>query len=226
MTTARLTALMYLGLAVAGIAYFLGTRTAIYVADDPAQTFENVTSRQALAHLDLALQLAVVVFQALTAVFFYKLLRPLNSVAAWAVGVFGTVNAVVILIASAAAATAVGVASEPSLAIGGDSAATVQLLYALGEHLWGVGSVFFGLWLIPMGWVVATSGRMPKALGWILIASGVGYVASAFVQYGISDAPTWIVEALAGPATIGEFWIIGYLLVKNPRIERAETQPG
>jgi hypothetical protein len=206
---------MYLGLAITGIAYYLGTRTAIYDSGDAAATLANITSNKALAHLDLALQLGIVVFQSLAAFGFYKLLRPLSPAAAWGVGVFGTVNAALILFAAAAAATAVGVAMEPSLAIGNDTAGTVQLLYYLGEQLWGVGAIFFGLWLIPMGWAVLTSRRTPKALGWILIISGVGYIASAFVAYGVSDAPSWLVDGLTAPATIGEFWIIGYLLVKG-----------
>lgn len=66
-----------------------------------------------------------------------------------------------------------------------------------------------------MGWVVATCGRMPKVLGWTLIISGGGYVASAFVDYGLADSPTWLVDVFAAPATVGEFWIIGYLLIKG-----------
>lgn len=28
------------------------------------------------------------------------------------------------------------------------------MLYVGSEHFWGVGALFFGLWLIPMGWLV------------------------------------------------------------------------
>ncbi len=31
---------------------------------------------------------------------------------------------------------------------------------------WDIGGLFFGLWLIPMGYVVLTSRVMPIALGW------------------------------------------------------------
>jgi len=68
-----------------------------------------------------------------------------------------------------------------------------------------------------MGWVAATSGRFPPALGWILVVGGVAYVASAFVEYAIEDAPAWLVDLLAAPATIGELWMIGYLLLVGIR---------
>jgi hypothetical protein len=53
---------------------------------------------------------------------------------------------------------------------------------------------------------------MPIWLGRILIVGGVGYVLSAFVGYGIADVESWLVESLTYLATIGEFWMIGYLI--------------
>jgi hypothetical protein len=201
----------YLGLAITGIALML-TRRAVYDPDDAATTLQNLTTDEGLARLGLGVELAVVVTQALAAVWFYKLFRPINPAAAWALGVFGMVNSVAILASSAAVASALEVAGDPGLAPGDDAAATTQLLFGLSASFWGVGALFFGLWLIPMGWVAATSGGFPRALGWILIAGGGGYVAGAFVEYGV-DAPTWLVSALTIPATVGEFWMIGYLLV-------------
>ena len=104
------------------------------------------------------------------------------------------------------------VAGDAGLAPGGDVAATVQLLYEGSSKLWGVGALFFGLWLLPMGYVAATSGRMPKGLGWTLLVGGAGYILSAFLSNGFEGAPRWLVEGLTLPASIGEFWMIGYLL--------------
>ncbi len=51
-------------------------------------------------------------------------------------------------------------------------------MYQLGGTLWGVGGIFFGLWLIPLGQLVIQSRWMPRPLGWILIGGGLGYVVS------------------------------------------------
>ncbi len=109
-------------------------------------------------------------------------------------------------------ATAVPVSGDAGLAPGGDAAATVQLLFQLSADAWGVGALCFGLWLIPMDHVAASSGRMPGALGGILIVGGVGYILSAFVDHGLTEAPTWLVEGLTIPVSVGAFWMIGYLL--------------
>lgn len=215
--TARAAGLWYLALAVSGMVSFLLIRPQIHVPGDAAATFSNLIERSTLAHLGLAAEMAVVATQAVAAVWFYKLFRRLNPSAAWAVGVFGTVNAVAIMASAVFLATALGVAGNPALASAGTGPATAQLLYELSSNAWGIGGLFFGLWLIPMGYVAATSGRMPRALGWILMVGGLGYVASAILRYAIPGVSTSLVEALPIVATVGELWMIGFLLVRGLR---------
>lgn len=215
--TARITGMWYLALGITGILGFLLIRPQIYVAGDPATTLANLVDRAALARIGLVLELALVVTQAIAAVWFYKLFRSINEPAAWALAVFGMVNAVAIMASAGFVATALTVSGDPSLAPGGDAAAIVQLMYQLSSNSWGVGAVFFGLWLIPMGHIAAGSGRMPKWLGRILIVGGFGYLLSSFVSYGFTGPPAWLVGGLTVPATIGEFWMIGYLLAVGIR---------
>lgn len=215
--TARVTGWWYLALGIAGMLGFLVVRPRIFAEGDATATLANLVDNEALARLGLVAEMGVVVAQALAAVWFYKLFRSINHVAAWALAIFGIMNAVAIMASSAFLATALTVAGDTGLGIGGDSAGTVQLMYELSANSWGVGAMFFGLWLIPMGYIVVTSGRMPIWLGRILIIGGAGYVLSAFVGYGIADAESWLVEGLAYLATIGEFWMIGYLLTVGIR---------
>ena len=124
----------------------------------------------------------------LTALWFFKLFRGVDSFAAGALAAFGFVNAVLIMGSAAMLATAFDVAGDASLAASGDQAATVQLLYVVSGHFWAVGGLFFGLWLIPMGWLVIRSGWMPRALGWVLMVGGVGYMLGVVVNYAFADA--------------------------------------
>ncbi|MEQ6900349.1 DUF4386 domain-containing protein [Nocardioides sp. YIM 152588] len=221
--TARATGAWYLGLAVTGMLGFLLVRPEIWIDGDPAATLDHLQERESLARLGVALEMGIVLTQAMAAVWFYKLYRNVNQVAGVAVAAFGLVNAVAIMASAVFMATALAVAADPSLAPAGDAAATVGLLHRLSTDSWGVGALFFGLWLIPMGWGAITSGRFPVVLGWILVAGGLGYVLSAFAGYGLADAPGWLVDVLAFPATIGEFWILGYLLVRGIRPQAGAT---
>jgi hypothetical protein len=165
-----------------------------------------------LARVGIALEMGIVLFQALTAVWFYRLFRSVDTFAAGSLAAFGMVNAVAIMGSAALLATALEVADDPSLAVTGGAAATVQLLYVASGHLWGVAAMFFGLWLIPMGWLVLRSRWLPQPLGWILIGGGIGYLVSAFVSYLLPNADL-IAGLLTVPATIGEIWIIGCLII-------------
>jgi len=130
---------------------------------------------------------------------------------------FGLVNAAAIVLATAFSATALVVAGDAGLAPSGDQAATVQLLYELNGAVWDIGGLFFGLWLVPMGYVVLNSRAMPAPLGWVLMAGGVAYVINTYLSQLVPDAPTAVSSLLIVVATVGEFWMIGYLLIFGVR---------
>ena len=217
--TARATGLLYLGVAITGMLGFLLIRPEIYVAGDAAATLANLVEREMLARIGIAFELLVVLTQALVSVWFYKLFRTVSSTAAGSLAAFGLINSTAILCSAAFLVTALTVALDPALAPAGDAAATVQLMYETSGAFWGVGALFFGLWLIPMGYLVLASRWMPRPLGRILMAGGVGYILSAFVVYLIPGAPGAVELALTVLATVGEFWMIGYLLIKGVRTD-------
>lgn len=218
--TARLTGLFYLGNAITGVLGFLVVRQQLFAAGEPDTTLANLVAHESLARFGVALELGMVVTQTLAAVWFHRLFRTANPHAARGIAAFGLVNAIVGLVSAAMLATAVQVAADPI----GDAAANAQLLYLVSDGLWGAGALFFGLWLIPMGWCVLESGWMPRALGWILVGGGVGYMVSAFLRYLVPDAQA-VAEALAYPASIGEFWMVGYLLTLGVRRHALHEAP-
>ena len=220
--TARMTGLFYLAIAITAIPALLIVRPQLFAADNPNATLTNLVTHESLARADVALVLSMVVTQTLAAVWFYRLFRPVVPVAASGITAFGLVSAAVGLVSAALRATAVQVSTDPF----GDAAANVQVLYLVSDNLvWGgVAALFAGLWLIPMGWCVLRSGWMPRVLGWTLVAGGVGYVLRAFISYLAPDARI-LAEAVASPAHVGEFWMVGYLLLRGVRRQALDEAP-
>ena len=214
--TARTTGLLYLAFFITGIAGSLVVRAQIFAAGDPQGTLSHLVNHEWLARAGVALELGIVLTQVLTALWLYRLFRGVDTFAALSLAFFGMVNAVAILGSAAMLATALDVAGDGSLAAAGGAAATVQLLYVVSGHLWGVAAVFFGLWLIPMGWLVLRSRWLPRSLGWILVAGGAGYLLSAFVRYLLPNADS-LVQLLTVPSVVGEVWMMGYLLLVGVR---------
>ncbi len=108
--------LLYLGLALTGILSFLVIRSRLFVAGDAAATHANLVADENLARWGIALELGVVLFQALVALWFFRLFRTVNAAAAGAIAAFGLVNAVAILFATMFWSTALAVAIDPSAA--------------------------------------------------------------------------------------------------------------
>jgi hypothetical protein len=210
--TGRLTGLFYLAVGIAGVVGFLLIRPMLFHPDDPTATVASLVDNVGLARVGIGVDLVLVIAQALAALWFFRLFRSVDAFAAGAVAVFGMVNAVAILSSTAMTATALDLALAAPDGRLGDP----QLMYLVSENLWGVGNLFFGLWLIPMGWCVLRSAAMPRVLGWVLMAGGVGYVLSGFTGYLMPSAELAI-NALVIPATVGELWMIGYLLARGDR---------
>ncbi len=209
--TARTTGALYLGLAVAGMVGFLVLRPVL-VDPDPATMLANLREHEVLARSRVASEMALVVLQVLAALWFFRLFRGVDAFAAAAIAVFGTLNSVALMGSAASLATGL------EAAVGGNDwgVATPQVMHGLSESFWGVGNLFFGLWLVPMGWCVLRSRTMPRPLGWLLVGGGAGYVLSGFATFLLPQASV-LADVLVAPATVGELWMVGYLLVAAGR---------
>jgi hypothetical protein len=149
--TAKLAGLWYLILGVSGICEFMIFHPQIFITDDPQKTLSNLINLGAISRVRLLFELALIVSQALAAVWFYKLFREINKWAAITLGIWGTVNAVVILVSAIAMNSAIGIANSsfPNLQ---EKTIVIQLLGQIITNAWSIGGIFFGLWLMPMGY--------------------------------------------------------------------------
>lgn len=216
---ARITGIWYLSLAVFGVLGFLVFHPKVFITGDPAATLQNIIENESIIRTRLLLELAIVLSQVLAAVWFYKLFRLINEWAAWSLAIWGTVNAVAIMISALAMGSMINVAS--SSLVTDEQILLISVFHNIISNAWAVGSLFFGLWLIPMGYIVTHSRRMPVWLGYTLIIGGFGYMLSTFFHYsGIGSSFT---EYLTIPATFGEFWMIGYLLIFGIRSDTSIT---
>lgn len=220
--TARITGLAYLGLAVSGILGFLVVRSQLYVPGDAARTAANLVAHEGLARFGIVADAVTVLTQAVTAVWFWRLFRPVHPVAAGSIAAFGLVNSVTILVGTMFSATALDVAMRAAPA----SADQALLLYDLNAAGTSLGGLFFGLWLLPMGWLAGRSGYMPRPLGRLLVGGGAGYVLSVVVAFLAPDS-SGLAYALTVPATVGELWMVGHLLVTGVTVRASlETATG
>ena len=93
------------------------------------------------------------------------------------------------------------------------------LMLGLFQGLVVPATVFFGLWMLPLGYLFFKSEFMPKTLGIILMVGCAGYVIHAMFQIiepGVSEQFV-LVSVVAEVATI--IWLLVFA-VKNPKNSR------
>lgn len=92
--------------------------------------------------------------------------------------------------------------------------------YALGLRM---ASLFWGLWLLPFGWLVLRSGRLPRVLGVLLLLGGLGYVLRMFGGLAPDFAKLPVADYLTLPAALGEIGSGLWLLLIGARYGAARS---
>ena len=102
-------------------------------------------------------------------------------------------------------------------------AMAAQALDAYGNGLVAT-RLFWGLWLLPFGWLVLKSARMPRLLGILLMLGCLGYLVDVFgalLAPGYADS--MIAKYVMLPASIGEIGACLWLLLFGVRMPAPAT---
>ena len=211
----RRAGILYLLLALTGMFAEVVVRGKVYVPDDATATASRIAEHVTLMRAGIVsdiVQATLFVFLGLT---LSKLLREVSRSAAAAIVVFTSVGAGLILLnlvfqwgallvaTKSSYATAFGVDGRHSLAL---------LLMDLHHYGYTIGGVFFGLWLLPVGYVGYRFGLLPRVLSVLLIIACFVWILSTLVAFAFPDADSLVTAVISVPTIIAEFWLIGYLL--------------
>jgi hypothetical protein len=112
-------------------------------------------------------------------------------------------------------------ATKPTYSAGLSSeagASLVLLLLDLHGHGYQVAQIFFGLWLLPLGYLVYKSGYFPKVLGVLLMIGCGGYLAGLVATALPPDLASSLAPYLALPAGLAEVLFLFWLLVKGANV--------
>ena len=112
------------------------------------------------------------------------------------------------------------VASDSSYAAAFGAAgsnALVLLLLDIQHYGTFAAQVFFGLWLVPLGYLAYRSGLFPKWLGVVLILGGVCYLVDLFAAFLAPELSLAIHGIVVIPSAIAEISTVLYLLMVGVR---------
>lgn len=225
---ARIAGLLYLVVGILGGFAFAGVYTAMYAPGDPATTASNLVADAWLVRFGVAADLIQVVFWVFLSLTLFTLLRHVNAYAARAMVVLVAIGASISFLNILFEFQGMRVATDPAYlaAVGSaGSTALAMLMLDLQHFGYAIAGIFFGLWLVPLGYLAFKSGMFPKVLGIVLVVGGVSYLFDTLATFVAPEltALTHPVAALLGG--VAEISTLGYLLVKGVRSPVPMDQP-
>ncbi len=163
----------------------------MYVAGNAAITAGNVVANSGLVRMGVVADLLDQTFFVFLAMTLYLLLKHVNKSVA---------RAMVVLVALAAGITCLNTVFEfeglrvatgaVNLAAFGTAGSNALVLLLLDTQHYGIliAQIFFGLWLVPLGYLAyKSSGMFPKWLGVLLIVGGVCYLVDLLALFLVPD---------------------------------------
>jgi hypothetical protein len=211
--TARIAGLWYLMFAL-GPFYLLYVPSKTIVDDDAAATSALILSHEKLFRFGiLAETLGAIVFVGL-GLSLYRLFEDVNRHRARQMVALVLVSSALVLVGVVFNATALIVFSSGNTWTSFDQhtrEAIGMLLIRLHEQSNGVNEMFWGLWLLPFGWLVARSGFLPRWLGYWLLLDGFCWIVLAVTGF-LAPAHTEILFRVFQPAFLAELAIMLWLL--------------
>jgi hypothetical protein len=214
-TLARTAGIAYLLVCILGGWAHLSVRAAIHVPGDAVTSAQNLTADATVFRLALVADIAMAMAFVAVGVLLFRLLRHVNWPAAGAMVVFVAVGAGMILTNLLFHQAALLVATDTTYAaLRSDE--LVLLLLDLHQVGYSLAGIFFGLWLLPLGYLAYRSGLFPRPLSVLLAVAGGSMIVDTLAGFMFPDLPTVVHTILTAP-TFAEFWLVAYLLIKGVR---------
>ena len=222
---ARIAGILYLLNAITpGFAYFVEIK--MYVAGNAATTAGNVVANAGLVRLGVVADLfgaTVWVFLGMT---FYLLLEHVHKSAASAMVVLVAIGASIVCLNTVFEFEGLRVAtSAVNLAALGTAGSNAIVLLLLDTQHYGIliAQIFFGLWLVPIGYLAYKSrGWFPKWLGILLVVGGVCYLVDLLALFLVPDFGKQVHSYVIIPSALAEISMVLYLLVFGVRIPKQD----
>ena len=215
--TARVAGVLYLIVVLTGIFSLGYVPSKLIVWESPSTTFQNITASETLFRLGIFASIICYITFLILPLFLYKLLHEIHKSYAITMVLLATISVPISLINLAnkfAILTLIGKTDYISIMQPAEIQEQVMLHLYYYSHGVQIVSLFWGLWLLPFGYLVFKSGQLPKILGVFLMVGCAGYLinftgkflSAVYLESGIS-------KFIAMPATIGEIGICLWLLI-------------
>lgn len=226
--TARLAGALYLAMGLPGAFALIAFPRFFLVAGDAKATAGRIAAAPGLYRFSVFADLMCAVFAIWMVMVLYDLFKDVHRgharlMVGFALGMvaIGLVNTVLmaaplVLTSGAGYLTTFDKHQLDALTLG------FLGLRSQGLH---VATMYWGLWLLPLGILTYRSGCLPRVLGVLVVIAGCTYVADSVAYYFLPEYARMIANASTLPQALGEVGFTGWLLIKGVRADPIAHRP-
>jgi hypothetical protein len=192
-----------------GIMYVPGK---LIVAGNAAATANNLMANELLFRLGIVGSLVTQLIFIFVVLLLYKLFESVSK------------NQAALMVVFALVAVPIAMLNELSkigalLALNGPNQMLAQMMLFLDLNAQGIfiASIFWGLWLLPLAYLIYKSGFFPKILGVLMMLAGVGYVIDSFMRL-ILPTLAETIYPVTGLMIMGEIIFMFWVLIKGVKV--------
>ncbi len=218
---ARIAGMLYLTMVPLGFFGMYGHSNLI-VPGDTVTTISNIMASESLYRLSIMSALVVQLVNILLVLVLYKLLKSVNKNHAALMVVFFLVSVPITMLNELNQFSALLLLSGAEYLTAFELTqlhAQVMLFLDLHEHGIHISGIFWGLWLLPMGYLVFKSGFLPRILGVLLMIGCFGYLEDSVRFYYFPSSESIVIYTFWG-----ELLLPLWLLVKGVNVEQWEKR--
>jgi hypothetical protein len=190
----------------------------LIVSGDAITTSNNIIASESLFRLGFVSSLIMQTASMFYAMVLYKLLKPVNKDHAMLMVILLLVAVPIFILNQLNQFAALPLAAD-------QMHAQMTLFLDLHQHGVFIAGIFFGLWLLPLGFLVFKSGYLPRFLGVFLMIGCFGYLIRFFQAFLFpgSEATIWTNPALVF-THLSELSLMFWLLIKGVNVEQWEKR--
>jgi len=199
----------------------------MYVAGNAAATAGNLVSNAGLVRMGVVAHLLDGTFFVFLALTLYILLKHVNKSVARAMVVLVVLATGIICLNAVFQFEGLRVATDTSYAAAfGVAGSNALALLLLDTQHYGTlaAQVFFGLWLVPLGYLAFKSEWFAKWLGVVLVVGGACYLVDLLAAFLAPDLGKEIHSIVVIPSAIAEISMVVYLLVIGVKTPKAAAR--
>jgi len=224
--TARLAGALYLAMGLPGAFALISIPKLFLVPGDATATASRIAAAQGLYRFGVFADMICAIFAVWMVMVLYDLFKDVDRgqarlMVGFALGMvaIGLVNTVLmagplVLTSGSGYLSAFDKHQLDALTLG------FLGLRSQGIH---VATMYWGLWLLPLGILVYKSGFLPRVLGVLVLIAGCSYVVDSMAYYFLPEYARTIANVSTLPQGAGEIGLSGWLLIKGAKTGGAEA---